>query len=276
MCPIVSLEVESFIAPLGMRRKMLVARLFTKLCHRPEGDEMAKILKIENGFKEREYYPLRKCFITSAPEYLRLFHTPICKRVKTSRVSKVPPWFPMNKYVFSEMDNYSCVSANEIFKEMVQQKYKNYDHVYTDGSKVQTPELSTSCGIYIERRRQGISWKIDPRHSVLGTELFAIRQALCIIKIGNRRETVLFTDSCSSTQMILAVKSAYKNIVEEIRRLIADVVIRGNTIKIQWVKAHCNITGNEMADRLASLGHNNNKSACYALSVEEHLSIGTE
>lgn len=47
--PIVSLEVESFIPSLGLRRRMLNVRLYLKLLHRPESDHTCAVLRIESG-----------------------------------------------------------------------------------------------------------------------------------------------------------------------------------------------------------------------------------
>ena len=58
----------------------------------------------------------------------------------------------------------------------INDKYPGHDHIFTDGSKTNSP-LSTACGIYIPSRPSAYSWKIDPLHTVLSSELIAIYQA---------------------------------------------------------------------------------------------------
>lgn len=84
---------------------------------------------------------------------------------------------------------------------------------------------------------------------------------------------VIFTDSRVATLMIKSPKSSYRTIVDEIKKQILEINKDNKIIQIQWVKAHSNISGNEMADKAANLGHDCNKSALFPLHMEEYLSM---
>ena len=64
----------------------------------------------------------------------------------------------------------------EQFMEMIVHKYGNYECVYTDGSKCPVIN-SVSSAVFVACTGELYSWKLDPRHSVLGSELYAIQRA---------------------------------------------------------------------------------------------------
>ena len=121
--------------------------------------------------------------------------------------------------------------------------------------------------------KESTSWKLNPKHSVLAAELIAILQALYIIQSEEQlQEFVIFTDSLVSLQLIGSPNGTCQRVVDDIRRCFYDLN-NCKIVKLQWVKAHANITGNEVADRTAKLGHSNNKSLRTHLCLDEAISI---
>lgn len=127
-----------------------------------------------------------------------------------------------------------------------------------------------AAGIYIPSRTTSVSWKISPEHTVLGAELFAIKMALQFIEKYMNGRCIIFTDSLSALHLIQGKMKSYKQTVEDIKVLLAKLNIEKHVV-LHWVKAHVGITGNEVADQTANLGHKNDRSCIYKLHVEEIL-----
>ena len=66
--------------------------------------------------------------------------------------------------------------------EHIECNYENYENIFTDGSKKIENEVTTACGIYIQRKKLSIAYKLRSEHSVVNSELYAIYKALQYIK----------------------------------------------------------------------------------------------
>ena len=145
-------------------------------------------------------------------------------------------------------------------------------HIYTDGSKYSNG--STAAAMYIPSLQSATTWRLNPAHTVIGSELFAILKALeyCCLDPRLRSENILLlTDSQSALHAINNVISpSYKEYVFKIQELIYN---RQASTVLQWVRGHCGIKGNEVADRAANMGHLNSHSALSTLSLEEYLTV---
>ena len=147
--------------------------------------------------------------------------------------------------------------------------YTGYQAIYADGSKTQLP-LSAAAGIYIDNGNNvAICWKLHSEHTVVAAELFAIKQALVHIKgYPCSDRVVVLTDSMTSCQKIVAGNSSYAAVVTDIKELLYQLN-KKRLVVVQWVRAHCEISGNEAADKVAKLRHMNNRTELYHLETEE-------
>jgi ribonuclease HI/exonuclease III len=270
--PILSLEVESFIAPLKIRRKMLVMKQYLKLLNRSRDDVTADHLNVADIMKTGAKIPTKS--FNAAVKYIGTgLNLVKSHRRYVEQYDCIPPWEPFNYYVYLEMS----ISQNELFyeesfSEMCNTYYINYKRIFTDGSKIHDPQTSTACGVYDEDKKESTNWKIHPTHSVLAAELFAILQALKLIHAyQNTNNYVLFTDSQSAASLILCATGSYTLVINKIQ-LLLQTLNADRSVIIQWVKGHSNIKGNDIADFSAKLGHENNKSAVYPLMLEELIS----
>ena len=140
--------------------------------------------------------------------------------------------------------------------------------MYTDGSKTRNPN-STSCALYVEDLKYSECWKLRPAHSIISAELYGILQALIFLQNNYSPFVIIFTDSLSGLQLLLTPQpKTYVNIVNQIKIKLLELNDSG-TVILHWVKGHCGVRGNEIADRAADKGHKNNRSELYPLTKEE-------
>lgn len=125
-----------------------------------------------------------------------------------------------------------------------------------------------AAGMYIPGHNMAVSWRLHPDHSILGAELFAIFQALSYIDTKALGNSIIFSDSKSSLQLLVSPKNGYHEISSKIKRIFMKFNSTRRVI-LHWVKAHAGVVGNELADTAANLGHGVDKSLLYPLNLEE-------
>ena len=156
--------------------------------------------------------------------------------------------------------------------------------LYTDGSKI---EFATSAVTFapIMRNWSSIinnfdrfiekdclikyhtiskSWKLSKQSSIKNAELHAILQAMkWVYKLSNTNilsnleKTIwIFSDSINAINEIQNLKNHI--FARQIRKLAKRLFESNYQVILQWVPSHSNITENEIADKIAKTGHNQN------------------
>lgn len=268
--PILSLEAEAYVVPIKMRFDFLFMKWYSKMQYSPGNDQVPEIAD-EVGLSEME----NSFFRAKASEmFAKLDMLPI-KRVKTSYISPIDPTCVISKYINCDMFTDEKLirtnrTMNHQFNNFYETTYSNAIQVYTDGSKLD--DGSTSAALYIPHTNRITAWKLNPTHSILGAELYAIFKAIQYVisqQWIKERKTVIMTDSKSSLLLLGNAKNpSHKHIVFKIQELL---VKNENKIILQWVRSHSGIEGNEIADSAARLGHQNNFSALDDLNYDEVL-----
>ena len=265
--PILSLQSESYLPPLKLRRSYLITKKLIELRY-DIGNEYTNVL-LQNGTNEN--HP--NIFKNKACEWMNKFQMPSINGGATQMMPKVPPWISIKKYVFASPGE--NIENETEFKLYMQENFPNMKPLFTDGSKIEKGnEKSVASGYYNPEIKLIKCWKLNPIHSVLIAELFALLQALKIsISSNDNTPTVIFTDSKSALQLIQNhFPKTYKNLVHEIQNLLIEINSR-KTLYIHWIRGHSGINGNEIADAAANKGHENNRSELLPTYREEYKSL---
>ena len=145
-------------------------------------------------------------------------------------------------FTLSEFDKSSTSSA--VFKSRfnaVKQKYLDFCHIYTDGSKVETKVASAYVCPYGTK-----GYRLRDGSSIFTAEVEAINQALTFVKVSTRKSFVIFSDSMSVLQAIESRES--KNpLVNSVLQACLEILSNGKFITFCWIPNHRDITGNEHA-----------------------------
>lgn len=176
---------------------------------------------------------------------------PIPQIAKRSRNSSRPWNRPTPKIDWSIKDRIKagCNSSIAIQQHhwLIQQKYRNFTHIYTDGSVLQD---NAGCGIY--STKDTCSIKLPQHTSIFSAEAIA----LCIATeeaTTIHKPNIIFTDSAS-------VLSAFEagNLVDPHLQELDDLRL-DKRVTYCWIPGHAGIKGNEKADQLANDARLNNE-----------------
>lgn len=266
--PALSLQAESGLPPLEIRRMYLIMREYIKLMYRPYGDVTTNLLDLNQGIERCDHVP-EKSFLWSVRSTLNTLDMTVA-RTPTSNRAMVPLW--QSTYDFSSVAPYTAIKDPVEFENHVEEHYGNYQKIYTDGSRIVEPSISVACAIYLPHLEQVQCWKLDPEHSIVFAELFALYQALRFIEISSSlNDWIIFSDSLCSLFMIRGHLSSYSNMVSIIQH---DLITlnKNRSVIVHWVKSHVGIHGNEVVDRAANHGHQNALITPTAICKEEKYS----
>jgi ribonuclease HI len=132
-------------------------------------------------------------------------------------------------------------------------KHSEYT-IYTDGSKT---DLGTGSGFVIYNKREVVTYqsiKLNDNATVFQAEVTAIRLAAeYLIRHFNARYVKFLSDSQAALLALKNTEISARSVLqaaEALEVLCAD----GITVRLAWIKAHCGLEGNELADSAAKLG----------------------
>lgn len=257
--PITEMETISKLASLEDRRDQRTLTLhekFKRLSKHPMHTRMGKPVRSRIG---------RKSFMHQAKELsrdLNLLDTTDPAPVNTI---KAPPWKSTTQPIIVDkiegLDKKTELPSDILGHKVINlldQKYPNdkWIRVYTDGS-ASAKARDGGGGIHIEwpdGRRESKAMPTGPICSNYKAETAALEEAARMLVNDpeiSKYKAVLLTDAKSVLQ---ALQSNKNSKLDKLHRILQDLTSANQATVLQWVPGHCNITGNETADRLAKQG----------------------
>ena len=243
--PILSMEAESNIPPLCLRRKYMSLKYYYKIRYLLGNAEVSKVLYQNNG----------RSFMDRILNTLNEWDLPT-PRQSRAICAGIPPWVSMGCCIrtdfgqLQEVKNLPPYIISQIFSNMIHEKYNGFIQIFTDGSKF---SHQTSSAIVIPCIHEA-SYTLPGESSVFTAELYAIKQALIHLRSNcniQSQKYVILTDSISVLKMLKS--SENKNHVFESRLILGllhDLNDSG-TVILQWIPGHQGIYGNTLADEAA-------------------------
>lgn len=253
--PVSSLEAEANIPPLILYIEYLSTKTFIKLHYRPFDDPTA-----ENLLHERSASAIYN------HKLLQKYNVKTVKRKAIEALSPSATWYDIQEKILVD-----TIEPKD-FEAYLTKEFPDFFSLYTDGSKQDTPESSVASGLYDCQLQRAVSWKLHPEHTVIAAELFAIKKALEYISSQKHGKWIVFTDSLSSLQLLSNDVKSYRETTDTIKQQLKSLNI-SKIVLLHWIRGHSGIKGNEVADRVANLGHNLMKSTLFPLHKEEISNI---
>lgn len=110
---------------------------------------------------------------------------------------RLPPWFDLTQLCDLSLTplKKKHTAPDHIIQEfrIVQDKYKGYTEVYTDGSKTKN-----HVGVRIVMEENAITIRVPQLMSIFSAEVYALWEAVREIITGKYKKAVIYTDSLSS------------------------------------------------------------------------------
>lgn len=140
------------------------------------------------------------------------------------------------------------------FNFIADTKWPQWHRIFTDASK-HSKDGYVGVGVLHSNYNIVQKTKLPPESSVFTGECLGLVKALEYILLMKLCKTVIFTDSLSSLNALARFPfgSHYQfPVICEVRNLLLKCLNKNYSVSFAWVPAHCGITGNERADRIAN------------------------
>lgn len=205
----------------------------------------------KNSYKAQNTFILLSTFLSILPH------------IQQIRKAYLHPYyeFPYSNHLFTPKIEINLgytiqnsVKPPLLFKDIINNEFKDYLCFYTDGSK-SISEKTAGCATVCPSNQIKQSWKINEEATIFSIEAFAIFLTLDYIVKNNHKKVAIFSDSLSVLKSISAPNpiNIKSYIIYLIRNRLATLETLHYEITLIWIPAHLGLEGNEIADEAAKL-----------------------
>lgn len=280
--PVASLEAESNVPPLSIHRELVQIKYYCRTVELPINVPVNKELFYSYEQLAGASWSSRLIppFLTRGVSLFTELGLSVPPRNPVTLISPIPPWTNIRRVLCPEfcsltVNEMTNNTAKAVFIDIQNSKYPSFLELYTDGSVIREPEVSVTAAVVVKKldTTEYFNWKLPVTMTILGAELYAIKQALDYI---NSMEcvvpgVVIYSDSMSSIQILSnRTPNNYMNFVFPIQETLLQVNKKKPVI-IQFVPAHKDIEGNELADLAANAAHSLETTAEVIVSKEDRV-----
>ena len=236
------IEAEAYVMPLEFRRKELLTKYSYRVGsieNHPVRDFLHSKTPIHTLINNNKIPALYRIF----KEFENFPNSPINMPLISMKTKYQTQTLPV--YATMNIANKSSLGSHQwldLFKSMIEVKYKDHKQIFTDGSK---QNEKTGSGVWSESFK--LQTKLPKYSTVFTAELYAIYAAISFVK-NTPGKHIILTDSLSAVHTLQSFNKTSHYLVSWIKDLLLNIT---NCIKIEWVPSHMCIIGNERADELA-------------------------
>lgn len=252
--PINSLQVECCEPPLHLRRQYLCDRYLSKAAQLSSHPILPKLRLLSEYISSKPYWRAK-----GIPRLVRSFNRLQTIRAPIHASPRLPTYDTKYEAVMynPDIDNVNISkdtsNANIKFEKIVNYKWKDWDYIFTDASKL-SDQGCVGSAFYHKNADISMKFKSPPEASVFTGECIAIMEAISYIKQLHLPRTVIFTDSLSSIQALQQNPFKSKinsSIIIRIKELLFDSSTDNINVVLTWIPSHTGIIGNELVDAMA-------------------------
>lgn len=269
--PITALHIETNIPPLNVFRELTTLNYYSRLVELPQHLSVKKDLFSNIHYLSQQKWTtyfipplIIRCF-----KYLNKINMSKSQVINVPLTCPLPPWTDLSHifktdFPIMHTKNLSPQQICSAFRNLQHEFYSSFIEIYTDGSVFDQPETSTAAAIVLvsENNTLMLNWRLAEGCSIFVAELFAIWQALVYAtkNITTSKGIVVYTDSLSSVITLQSNNSkTHLSLTYKIYNCIQQLQTK-YPVRIQYIPAHKEIEGNELADLAAKAGHMNSVS----------------
>lgn len=249
--PIPVIEAETLEPPLYIRRNYLCDKFLLKLINK-NSNIITKVHNLAMLTLTHPYWKSKKSpIITDSYLWMAEFKNDIFSSSNPFFGSLDVEFFKFISKILIERHEENPTLIKNNFLENLNTKWKNYEHIYTDGSLCNN---KSGCAFYHQNRNIKRQFKLMDSTSIFSAELWAIWESLLYcLQYTDNTFFIVFSDSKSALE---SIKNSYYNypsnyITINILKTLKDLSLSQKNVVLVWTKAHIGIVGNETVDKLA-------------------------